>query len=640
MRPKLPQFVIVLFLLFGAWVPSIMAQVVCPAGTILDIMGVCVLDPAAQPKFVNPLPDALSPGFIYNTTATKLDSNGKPAPLYSVGMYEKTQNLGLINPANGAPLSIKIWGYGEDLGTASYPGKTFIAKTDEPVWVKWENFLPDATGNPDVDMLPIDTSLEWANPCGVAKLPSAYYQGPIPAVAHLHGGHTESYSDGLPDSWFIPATSVTMECAPIGRTVDSARAVPGGDLYYYDNSQEAATVWYHDHALGITRTNVYAGLAGFYIIRDGWDTGAAGNLGGINLPAHPYEQLIVIQDRMFKYIESSKTFALYYPSDAVLAGLPPTGFDPWSPATAPTALPEFFGNTILVNGQAWPFLSVEPRWYRFRILNGSDSAFYELFLSNGDVFYQIGTDLGLLNSPVALSKLVIGPGERADVLLDFTNFAGQQIIMKNRARQPYPKGATINPNTVGQIMAFNVNKPMTGTETFLWNKVAPLNLRAPLPAPPAAVKTRNLLLFEGINSYGRLEPMLGTTDGGGLGYRLPVTETPLLDSTEIWEIYNTTPDAHPIHLHLVDFRILNRQQFTVTQDPVTGKFLGRVKFKGQPKPPGPQEAGLKDTVQTYPGEVTRIIATFDKPDWYVWHCHILSHEDHEMMRPFQVVTTP
>jgi spore coat protein A len=603
-----------------------MAQVVCPAGTILDITGICVLDPATQPKFVNELPDALAPGFIYEPSTSPID--GKD--LYEIGMYQFVQDLGLRDPAN--PLTklspVKVWGYGQGQGT--YPGKTFIAQSNTPIYVKWINSLP-----PDAwKLLPIDTSLTWANPNRLPTQPGVY-EGPIPVVPHLHGGHTESLSDGLPDAWFTPADQNATDS--FGSMHRESPAVVGQDVYYYDNSQEAATIWYHDHALGITRTNVYAGLAGFYILRDNWDTGTIPNLGGRNLPTYPYEQLIVIQDRMFQHLQGNQ-FALYYPSDAVLAGLPPN--NSWPPG-APTALPEFFGNIILVNGQAWPFLNVEPRWYRFRILNGSDSAFYELFLSNGDVFYQIGTDLGLLNSPVALSKLVIGPGERADVLLDFTNFAGQQIIMKNRAKQPYPKGATINPNTVGQIMAFNVIKPMAGPETFLWNKVAPLALRASLPAPPAAVQTRNLLLFEGINSYGRLEPMLGTTTDGGLPYKVTslnrVTETPLLDSTEIWEIYNTTPDAHPIHLHLVDFRILNRQQFTVTQDPATGRFLGPVKFKGQPKAPGPHEAGLKDTVQTYPGEVTRIIATFDKPDWYVWHCHILSHEDHEMMRPFQVL---
>ena len=184
----------------------------------------------------------------------------------------------------------------------------------------------------------------------------------------------------------------------------------------------------------------------------------------------------------------------------------------------------------------------------------------------------------------------------------------------------------------------------------------PTNLRpvhGPLPAPvTTGVKVRKLMLFEGTDAYGRLQTMLGTVNpapgnpaGAGFGtflYTDPVTETIANGSTEIWELYNTTVDAHPIHLHLTNFRILDRQGFTGTLVPkpmgfgATGGYLTRIALSGARAPALPNEQGRKDTVLAYPGQVTRIVTTFDRPGEYVWHCHILSHEDHEMMRRFIV----
>jgi spore coat protein A len=299
----------------------------------------------------------------------------------------------------------------------------------------------------------------------------------------------------------------------------------------------------------------------------------------------------------------------------------------------------------------WPVLEVEPRQYRFRILNGSDSRFYDLFFSSGQPFHQIGTDTGLLAAPVMTNRVLIAPGERVDTVVDFSDpaLAGQTIIMRNNARSPFPKGATVNPRTTGQIMAFRVTRPLDPAyprSNVNAPAASPTPLR-PLLGPIAPLTqtgaTRQLLLFEGIDPMGRLIAQLGTATDGAMMWHdatYGITENPMLNDVEVWEIYNSTPDAHPIHLHLVSFQVLGRQKFSATQDPATGA-LTNIRLQGkQGKPALATEAGWKDTVIMYPGEVTRIIAKFDREGEYVWHCHILSHEDHEMMRPYFVGAIP
>ena len=362
--------------------------------------------------------------------------------------------------------------------------------------------------------------------------------------------------------------------------------------------------------MGITRLNVYAGLAGFYLLRDEWEN-------SLNLPSGEYEVPLAIQDRSF-YSDGS----LYYPSN------------PYPAEQGGGILPEMFGDFILVNGAAWPFLDVEPRKYRLRLLNGSDSRFYELFLPGVD-FYQIGSDGGLLNSPVLTNRIPIGPGERIDVIVDFSAVPGQNLILRNNARSPHPYGETPNPRTTGQIMAFKVATTLSEPDT----SVLPTNLRpSPLAALGNSSKTRQLILSEGEDEYGRVKPMLGTVADGPLEFMEEITENPGMNAIEEWEIYNTTPDAHPVHLHLVHFQVINTQKFNVK------KFIpgnpGSIQLLGQPRKPSAVDAGLKDTFVILPGEVARVKALFDKEGLYVWHCHILSHEDYDMMRPFYVGEMP
>jgi spore coat protein A len=582
-------------LMHGVLVASIL--VVLPMGLAAQER----LDPQTHPKFVNPLP---IPARIDATAGGRFD----------VSIEETIQWLGLVDPS-GARLHTRVWGYGMAAGgrtgrggvgklarNATYPGPTFVAMRDVPLDVKWLNNLPGR------HLLPVDPTVHWANPA----------QGGIATVTHLHGGHTESASDGLPESWY---TKGFRETGPtfVKQTLT------------YHNDQESATLWYHDHALGITRLNVYAGLAGFYLLRDANELQLAAD--GV-LPTGPYEVEIAIQDRMF-----SATGELFYPADS--DELPPE-------APRPSVLPEFFGDFILVNGAAWPIFDVEPRKYRLRYLNGSDSRFYVLEFRDAmdapRAFLQIGTDGGFLEQPVALTQLVLGPGERADLVVDFAGLMGGEILLRNLGPDGPFGGLPVDPaevadaGTTGQIMKFRVSKPLAPQPDASVDARTSLRAeRIPRLAPTGA--TRQLILIEGEDEYGRLHPMLGTVADGMMHYMEPVTENPMLDDVEVWEIYNTTEDAHPIHLHLVQFQILDRQSFTADQDPMTGA-LSNIRTVGPRRRPLDNEDGFKDTAQMFPGEVTRVIARFDLEGLYVWHCHILSHEDHTMMRPYYVGPMP
>jgi len=537
-----------------------------------------ILDPKTQPQFVNPLP---IPSVI----------DARAGGSFTVSISEFKQDLGLIDPVTKQPLLTKVWGYNN-----SYPGPTVLARKNIPVDILWRNNLVD-NGSLLPHLFVVDTTLNWA-----LYGRSDWRALGVPIVTHLHGGHTESASDGLPEAWYTPNFALT-----------------GADFLkktlHYDNDQEAATIWYHDHAMGITRLNVYAGLAGFYLITDANEMQLQA---ASKLPASPYDIGLAIQDRMF-----TTSGQLYYPSESEGSGLPENSI-----------MPEFFGNIILVNGKSWPVLEVEPRQYRFRILNGSDSRFYNLFFSGNINFTQIGTDNGLLPSPVNLSKLLIGTGERRDVIIDFSDpkLWGKTIVLENNAKTPFPKGTSVDQQTTGRIMAFKVTKPLNTNYPLT---SLPSALRSPITPLQTNLPARKLILFESTDEFNRLEALLGTVEEGIKSFSDGITENVMQNSVEIWEIYNETPDAHPIHLHMVHMQLVNRQKFSAAVDMQTGKPFN-IRLQGPPQLPTADEAGWKDTYIMYPGEVTRVIATFDLPGMYVWHCHILSHEDHEMMRPYFV----
>ncbi|MDQ0147645.1 multicopper oxidase family protein [Pseudarthrobacter niigatensis] len=445
---------------------------------------------------------------------------------------------------------------------------------------------------------------------------------------HLHGGNVSPQSDGGPDQAFAPGDSYT---------------------YHYGNNQEAAGLWYHDHALGMTRLNVYAGLAGSYLLRDGIDTGD-----GTQLPPPPYEVPLIIQDKMF-----NPDGTLAYPPNPDLKG-PDGAPRPWAP--------EFFGDVATVNGKVRPNLDVARGRYRFRVFNGSNARFYDFTFDAGGpalAFYQIGSDGGLLNAPVRLDRLVIGPGERADLVVDFAGLrAGSRVVLRNSARVPYPDG----PESVAggaiplpQVMQFTVTS-RTGYTVPLPARLRDKGGEVTSLREAAPAKIRRMALVEVANTDG--VPVMALLNNRM--FDSPDTTEVEGDTLEQWELINTTEDAHPIHLHFTQFQVLNRQKFhadayleeTGYIDPATGLVTpGRGKaveverfLIGRPRDAAANEQGWKDTVVALPGEVTRIRVPFGagaaggkplaigssfKGD-YVWHCHILEHEDNDMMQRYTI----
>jgi len=519
------------------------------------------------------------------------------------------------------------------------PGPTFEITRGVATKVKWVN---DLTGP---HILPVDPSLMWANPNNVTFVApwdpyppgNASAQSPIPVCVHVHGGEVQSTVDGGPDAWF------TFNGIHGAAYYTSEPTTGNAAVYPYPNKQPAATIWYHDHALGMTRLNVIAGLAGFYLIRDPADPIAK------ILPKGKYEVPLAIQDRIFQ-----DNGSLWMDSNGT------------NPDIHPYWQPEFFGDTIMVNGLVWPNMNVDRAAYRFRILDGSTARFYHLYFSNGMSFKVIGSEGGYLKTPVTVTSLLVAPAERPDIIVDFSSLApGTKVILMNDANAPFPDGDPVTAET-SQIMQFTVTNKV-GPKAVPLPSVLNPTLTGSFPNLPAPVKTRNLSLWEIMGPLGPAEILVD-----GQRYDAPVSELPVQGTTEEWVVVNPTADTHPIHLHLVMFQVVSRQTFDVvpwsdawlainhppddnstgltapldhpTYDVPIAPFL-----TGSPTGAEDIEKGWKDTVRMNPGEVTKIRVRFATATGaafpfdarvgygYVWHCHIIDHEDNEMMRPYQVV---
>ena len=495
-------------------------------------------------------------------------------------------------------------------------------------------------------------------------------------IPHVHGAvGVGDESDGYAEAWYLPAaTNIPAGYATVGTWYEffkgKAAAThrvswgPGFATFQYPNLDRAGTKWYHDHTVGMTRVNVYAGPAGFYIVRGGKQgddavrdsrTGRQAVLPG---PAPSeidqvipnrrfYEIPIAIQDRAF-----NDDGSLFYPdSRAFFDGVTgPYIPDPESDLS-PIWNPEFFGNTIMVNGNTWPYLDVEKRRYRFRMLDGCQARYLMLDFSKipGVEVWQIGNEGGFLAAPFNLTarndnQLLMSPAERADLIVDFTAVPiGDYVLGNVGPDEPFGGGTEFeaaDPATTGQLIQFRV-KARRGVDL----STPPRFLRLPAIEPlPATTKRRSLALIEEMSMFfaeSPAEAALGTVDGNpNTGARKwmrrmwseEVTENPAVGSTELWEFYNTTGDAHPMHVHEVLFEVVNRQPIVIDEIGMTVQ----VAPGSTPRGPEPWESGFKDTVTAYPGEVTRIKAKFDKAGQFVWHCHIVEHEDNEMMRPYRI----
>ena len=446
---------------------------------------------------------------------------------------------------------------------------------EECTHIKWINNLPDN------HFLPIDRTLHS----------SGEHMPDVRTVVHLHGAEVEPESDGHPDAWF------TRDFAQCGSRFEQK-------FYKYSNNQRPTTLWYHDHAIGITRLNVYAGLAGMYIIRNEEEN-------SLNLPAGKYEIPLVIQDKSF-----NDDGSLFYPR--TVNNPPPTFPDP-------SITPGVAGDFILVNGKVWPYLEVEQRKYRFRILNASNERFYRMRLDSGQPFIQIGSDGGLLQKPVTVEEITIGPSERADVIMNFADQPiGSSIILTNTAATPFDFGAPPDPETTGLIMEFRVLERESPDESQIPRFLSTIKRFNECEAN----RTRDISLDVTQDMYGRLKFLLSNHE-----FIDQITENPLLGDVEIWRIINQGIGVHPIHIHLIQFQILDRIPF----DADAFNLTGQLRFTGDPELPLANELGWKDTVQAFPGFVTRVIMRFAPyTGRYVYHCHILEHEDNDMMRQLEV----
>jgi spore coat protein A len=497
-------------------------------------------------------------------------SPGGPAT-YDIAMREVQQTL----HSELAPTT--LWAYGDGPSGGVFPGPTIEATSDQTVVVNWINDLRDtaAPGSPKPlrtdHILPVDGCPHGA-------------EDSAKTVVHLHGAHVPAEFDGHPEDTFLPGAQ---------------------DTYTYPNQQHPSTLWYHDHALGQTRLNVYLGLAGMYVIRDAIEN-------ALDLPSGAYEVPLVIADRSFNTDGS-----LLYP-----AGVQDV----------------FFGDTMLVNGRVWPRFDVDQGKYRFRVLNASNSRHLTLEVCPGSqvspcpspaTFQLLGEDGGLLPAPVALTEVTLGPAERADIVVDFAPYtAGTQVFLVNSAPAPFPGSPGVG--VVPEVMRFDVQ-----SATGFINAV-PGSLRAMETLDEVdAIEHRE---FELLNSpSGGCTPTVWEIvsldengDPSGSGW-LDIVEFPELGTTEVWKFINRSGMTHPMHMHLVFFQVLDRQNFDVVDDEVVPI--------GSPLPPAPEEAGWKDTVQVGPNEIVRVIARFeDYTGLFPYHCHILEHEDHEMMRQFQTVS--
>lgn len=640
----------------------------------------------------------------------------------------------------GIAPSTWVWGYVSGATCPStvqdtYIGPIVLAKRNIPTEIKYVNQLPNTSAS---SLLAYkngtDQTLHWAdagnngvNLCAHSVVTGAvptgtcaqHYAGNIPAVVHLHGGEVPPELDGGPDAWFTSTGSIV---GPSYYSKDGSTP-KNYAIYRYPNSQEAAPLWFHDHTLGVTRLNVYAGLAGGYLITDP-ATDPQNLPVGRPLPGTPSpgtEPLIpfVIQDRMF-----DTTGNLFFPN----AGINPEH---------PFWVPEFVGDVIVVNGKAWPKVNVQPKRYRILFLNGSNARTYTMSLGPHLPMWQIGTDQGYLNTPVMVNSLTLMPGERADVIIDFGSMKpGTKVVLSNSAKTPYPGGTSATGSTTANIALFTINACTGGvcpldtsfnpatvgaslrTSTNpLVNLASTITTSTPVrrltlneiisppltiggvkyPGGPSEILVNNTT-YSGVTSPVRSDFQNVTKSSNTVSESEYFSELPQEGATEIWEIINLTADAHPIHLHLSPVQLVSRQTFDVKKytasynaafpctgagcvgvyrpasgpplayagpatDPITqgdphkcslpnaicgGNPAVNPFLNGAAMAPQPNEVGWKDVIMALPGQVTRIAVRWaptnspnlyyafnpnDDGHGYVWHCHIIDHEDNEMMRP-------
>ena len=603
------------------------------------------LDPLTIPKYVTELPRL---GVMPRAGTTTF--NGAPVDTYVIAARQFMQQM---LPANFPKTSVFAYGSPSVSGSFHAPAMTIEAKYNRPVRVTWVNGLVDSSGKYVPHLFTVDPTLHWTNPPGGLSGRDGHtaftstpppYTGPVPLVTHLHGAHVTEESDGYPQAWTLPtAANIPAGYANVGSFYDKYKQEAaarfgvawqsGSSIYQYPNDQRATALWFHDHALGMTRVNVQAGLAGFYLLR-----GGPGDLPPGALPSGSQEIAMVFQDRSF-----NTNGSLFFPDSRTFFGDTTPG-GPWIPTTdtPPYWNPEYFANTISVNGAVWPVLHANRCRYRLRMLNSSNARTYLLKLVTNPMaarpasaalpMWQIGADGGFLPAPARLDEVIIAPSERADVILDFTGVSSGTVLylINEGPDEPYHGGVpntdfdAADPFTSGQVMKIVVGGALAAADT----SVAPWQLHFPA-IPPLGTPSQTFgvslietdsTFYDGAPIYGTLGTMNADGTGNVRFWEDPVDIQAGAGNVTEWNLTNFTVDGHPIHLHQTQFQVISR---TAADGTVRG--------------PEPWETGTKDTVIALPGETTKLRAFFDIPGRYVYHCHIIDHEDNGMMRPFDVL---
>src|SRR6476659_2686644 len=538
-----------------------------------------------------------------------------------------------------------VWGY-----DGGVPGPTIEAERHTPVRVEWineiEGTLPIAVtvapSETNDDGLPVQCMPGLS---GGSRDPDA---ASLPGftVVHLHGGLTAAPYDGWAENIFAPGQHAVSD---------------------YSMDQRAALLWYHDHVMGVTRFTVYAGLAGLWIVRDEHER-------ALDLPeGPPFEVPLLLQDRNFDEAEGRLTGGLVHKTD---------------PGTM-----EAFAPFTTVNGKVWPILDVQPALYRLRVINGSNARTFRLVpMRNGhqelDRISQIGTDGGLLREPVQVPAqgLVLAPAERADLLVNFSDLPpGTELTLLNTATAPFagdpfpPEGAAEAANLDGllpypEVMRFRV-EPGPSVEGQLprelssdFERPAPADLNGAVHRAVALVEQElegatNMLTMRELAAVAEddsTEPLITVVQGDSEGrdrtiarYRTvashfedTVTFFPTAGRYEVWKFINLTGDTHPMHIHLSPFQVLSRHPITVTvpEGGITDGATAAVVREGRSPDDAlthdldANELGLKDTVRVNPREIVELAVRLETYSGrYMYHCHILEHEDRDMMRPIVVM---
>lgn len=542
-----------------------------------------LINPSQLEMFVDELPD------MPKIKCFEDAANGAPKPKkLKIGMFKKKWKFHRDLPPT------PVYAYGTSKHTATVPGPTIEALHGIDTYVTWQNHLPSK------HILPWDPTIPTAIP---------RKKKGIPTVVHLHGGIDEPESDGNSNSWF---TAGFKEKGPTWTK----------KTYHYHNMQQPGNLWYHDHAMGLTRINLLAGLVGAYIVRH-HDVETP-----LRLPSgDEFDRPLVVFDRSFRTDGS-----IYMNS---------TGNNP---SIHPQWQPEYFGDAIIVNGKAWPRMTVRRRKYRFRIINASNARFYRFFFANGLRFIHVAADSVYLGRPVVTNETLLAPSEIADVVIDFSESKSDVAILANDAPYPYPSGDPVN-DANGKVMKFIIKK---NHELDTW-RVPEKLIKYPSPDPSSASRTRYIAMYEYTSDIDEPTHLFIN----GKSYEEPVTETPKAGTSEVWNVINLTEDNHPLHIHLGLFVVLDQRELVKLEEfkACMTKYNDAIKChiskyaRGKKLEVSEHEKGWKNVYKMTPGYVTKILVRFSyihsnasypfdptAEPGYVYHCHVLDHEDNVMMR--------